>query len=61
MTEVLKLALKIIEGILDIVHQTESGLVTPEQARARLLDFHQRIEAGDDAADKAVDDKFPTD
>jgi hypothetical protein len=61
MIEVLKLALKVIADVLDVVHQAESGLVTPEQARSRLQDFHDRIQAGDNAADAAVDKKFGED
>lgn len=61
MIELLKLAMRLIADVLDVVQQAESGLVTPEQARGRLEDLHRRILAGDDAADAAVDDKFPKD
>lgn len=61
MIDVLKLALRVIADVLDLVHQAESGLVTPEQARTRLEDFRLRIQAGDAAVDSAVDAKFPKD
>lgn len=58
MTELLKLALQVIAEVLDLVHQAESGVVTPEIAKQALENFQKDIRANDLAADAAIADKF---
>lgn len=58
MTELLKLALQVIAEVLDLVHQAESGVVTPEAAKASLENFKKTIRANDEAVDAAIIDKF---
>jgi len=54
----LKLALQVIAEVLDLVHQAESGVVTPEDAKASLERFKKTIRANDLAADAAIEEKF---
>ena len=61
MLEVLKLAFQVIAEVLDLVYKTESGVITPDQAKQSLEGFKKKLQENDDAADSAVDAKFPED
>jgi hypothetical protein len=58
MLEVFKLAMQVIAEVLDLIQRTESGVITPEEALKALEGFKKQILSNDQAADKAVKDKF---
>lgn len=50
----------IVAKVIALVADSHAGKITPEQALAQLSGFDAKIDAVFDAAEKKLDDRFPS-